>query len=136
MDGSGATVFAKTDIISGQEVFLKYALMRVLPLSALVELSAVCLFVLNLSMTAAQRMPAWFNLSGVTASIPLYYYVTSFPASKRLLIANGLRTLATADHIPRTLTLAEAAAADSVDIDHLIQELRQFFAKRQPRRRG
>ena len=108
----------------------------VLPISAVLELCAVSIFVLDLAMTVAQPMPAWFNLSGVTPNIPLYYFVTSYPGTKRLLIRNGLRALGKTRQVPRTLTLAEAAAADGADIDCLIRELRNFFAERQPRRTG
>src|SRR5438552_16030484 len=67
---------------------------KILPLSALLELAAVCVFVTNLGMTLMQPMPAWFSLSGVTSSVPLYFYVTSFPKTKRLLTDSGLKTLA------------------------------------------
>jgi len=109
---------------------------KILPVSALLELGAACVFVGNLGATLMQPMPAWFSLSGVTASVPLYFYVTSFPKTKRLLVDAGLETLSKAREIPRTLTLAEAAAADGANIDVLIQRLREFFGQRQPRRRG
>jgi hypothetical protein len=82
-----------------------------------------------------QPIPAWFSLSGVTSSVPLYFYVTSFPKTRRLLVDAGLKTLGRAHEIPQTLTLAEAAAADGVSIDLLIQRLQDFFRQRQPRRR-
>jgi hypothetical protein len=46
----------------------------------------------------------------------------------------GLTTLANAREIPHTLTLAEAAAADCADLDLVLGALRDFFAKRRPRR--
>lgn len=36
---------------------------KILPVSALLELAAVCVFVGNLGMTLIQPMPAWFSLS-------------------------------------------------------------------------
>src|ERR1051326_1840300 len=76
-----------------------------------------------------------FSLSGVTSSVPFYFYVTSFPKKRRLLVDAGLETLGRAREIPRTLKLAEAAAADGADIDFLIRRLQDFFRERQPRRR-
>jgi uncharacterized protein involved in response to NO len=109
---------------------------RLLPVSAFIELAAVLLFVINLAMTAAQPMPAWFGPGGVAPNLPLYFYVASFPATRRLLVLAGLATLARVRRVPRTLTLAEAAAADRANLDRLLAELRAFFARRQPRRVG
>jgi uncharacterized protein involved in response to NO len=109
---------------------------RLLPVSAFIELAAVLLFVLNVAMTQAQPMPAWFGPGGVSGNLPLYFYVTSFPRTRRLLVAAGLKTLGRVRRVPRTLTLAEAAAADRADLNQLLDTLRAFFAERQPRRRG
>ncbi len=109
---------------------------RLLPVSAFIELAAVLLFVVNLAMTQAQPMPAWFGPGGVAPSLPLYFYVTSFPATRGLLVATGLVTLGRARRIPHSLTLAEAAPADRADLDRLLAELRGFLAQRQPRRVG
>lgn len=107
-----------------------------LPLSAFLELAAVIAFVINLVATLAEPMPAWFSTSGVSAKLPLYWYVTSFPKTKSLLVHEGLRTLAGRHEIPRSLSLAEAAVADGVNLDHLIVQLNEFFSRRQPRRTG
>ena len=107
---------------------------RVLPVSALLELTAVCLFVLNLGLTIAQRIPAWFGPSGVAPQMTVYFYVASFPKTRRVLQDAGLNTLVSAREIPHTLTLAEAAAADGADLNRVLGALREFFAKRQPRR--
>jgi uncharacterized protein involved in response to NO len=109
---------------------------RVLPVSGVIELTAVCLFVLNMTLTMLQPLLAWFSPEGVQASMPVYFCVASFPKSKRLLIDAGLKTLATSREIPRTLTVAEAVAADGADLDRVMSDLRRFFAERQPRRRG
>ena len=107
---------------------------RILPISAVLELTAVCLFVVNLGLTMAQRIPAWFGPSGIAPQMPVYFYVASFPKAKRILQDAGLTTLASARQIPHTLTLAEAAAADRADLDRVLGALREFFAHRRPRR--
>jgi hypothetical protein len=107
---------------------------RVLPISALLELIAVCLFVLNLGLTMVQRIPAWFGPSGVAPQMTVYFYVASFPGTRRVLQDAGITTLVSAHDIPHTLTLAEAAAADGADLNRVLGALREFFAKRRPRR--
>lgn len=107
-----------------------------LPVSAYLELAAVLLFVLNLALTLAQRPPAWFRLESVNGDLPLYWCVASYPATRHLLRQSGLTTLGRVRDIPRTLTLAEAAAADGANLEELARRLRAFFTARQPRRRG
>jgi hypothetical protein len=109
---------------------------RVLPVSALLELAAVVIFVANLAMTLRQPLPAWFTPQSITPDLPLYFYVTSFPETRRLLIRAGLKTLDWARQVPRSLSLVEAATADGADLSKLLAELRAFFEKRQPRRPG
>lgn len=109
---------------------------KLLPVSAFIELSAVLLFALNLALTLARPMPAWFAEASLRADLPLYFYVTSFPKTRRLLENAGLETLARVRDLPKSLTLEEAAVADGASIDHLLAELRRFFAKRQPKRLG
>jgi hypothetical protein len=107
---------------------------KILPISATLELTAILLFVVNLGLTMVQPMPAWFNASGVSPEMPVYFYVTGFPKTRKLLTKAGLKTLGSVKDIPPTLTLAEAAAADRADLTQLLAELRAFFACRQPRR--
>lgn len=107
---------------------------RMLPVSAFIELAAVFLFVLNLAFTLIQPMPAWFSPAGVSARMPVYFYVTSFPKTRRVLINSGLTTLERIREVPRTLTLDQAAEADGADVERLLAGLREFFARRQPRR--
>jgi uncharacterized protein involved in response to NO len=109
---------------------------EVLPVSGLLELTAVVVFVVNLALTMLEPLPAWFGDSGIAGSMPVYFYVAGFPKSRRVLVDAGLRTLEKARKIPRTLTLAEAAAADGADLSRVLAALRTFFAKRQPRRLG
>lgn len=109
---------------------------KLLPVSAIFELTAVCVFVLNLAWTMAQPVPAWFGPSGVAPQITVYFCVASFPGTKRVLTAAGLRTLAHAKEIPFSLTLSEAAVADGADLKEILAALRAFFARRQPRRRS
>lgn len=107
-----------------------------LPVSAYLELAAVLLFVLNLALTLAQRPPAWFRLESINGDLPLYWCVTSYPRTRPLLRRAGLATLGRVRKVPRTLTLAEAAAADGADAEALAGLLRAYFTARQPRRRG
>lgn len=109
---------------------------KVLPVSAIFELTAVCVFVLNLGWTMAQPVPAWFGPSGVAPQMTVYFCVASFPGTKRVLTDAGLKTLAHAKEIPFSLTLSEAAAADGADLERILAALRSFFARRQPRRRA
>ncbi len=105
-----------------------------LPVSAYIELSAVLVFALNLALTLAHPMPAWFVESSVSADLPLYFYVTGFPKTRPLLIQAGLKTLARVRRVPHSLTLEEAALSDGVDVNVLIEALRRFFNNRKPRR--
>ena len=108
---------------------------KVLPVSGFIELTAVCTFVLNLGWTMMQAVPAWFGPSGVAPRMTVYFYVSSFPKTRQLLIESGLQTLAHVSDIPYSLTLSEAAAADGADLEKALAALRAFFARRQPRRR-
>jgi hypothetical protein len=103
---------------------------KVLPVSAVIELTAVLLFALNIGRTLATPMPAWFLRQQVKDTMPLYWYVTSYPATRRLLIEAGVRTLATAREVPRSLTLREAAEAEGLDSRELVERLADFFDAR------
>jgi len=107
---------------------------KLLPVSAFIELGAVLLFALNLALTLAHPMPAWFVESSVRADLPLYFYITSFPKTRPLLVRAGLKTLAETRRVPHSLTLGEAAESDGVEPEVLLDVLRQFFAGRKPRR--
>ncbi len=111
-------------------------LWSVLPLSAFLELAAVIAFVINLAATLAQPMPAWFSASGVSPELPLYWYVTSFPKTRQILVEAGLKTLAGRHTVPRSLSLADAVTADGADLNALLIRLNEFFSQRQPRRTG
>ena len=105
-----------------------------LPLSALLELGAVLVFVANMAGTLLQPVPAWFGPGGVTDRLPVYWYVSSYPKTRRILIEAGMKTLAHTKDVPRSLTLAEAAAADSIDVSAVVSALNAFFQGRQPHR--
>lgn len=107
-----------------------------LPVSAYLEFSGVIAFVVNVAATLAQPLPAWFAAQGISDRLPLYWYVTSFPKTRSVLIQAGLKTLSIAKKAPYSLSLAEAAAADHADLNHLVSELNAFFKERQPRRVG
>ena len=109
---------------------------KVLPVSAFLELAAVCIFVFNLGWTMTQRVPAWFGPGVINPRTNVYFCVASFPKSKQVLVDSGLKTIATVSDIPRSLTLEEAAAADHADLNKILAALRAFFAERQPRRRN
>lgn len=111
-------------------------LWSILPVSAFLELAAVIAFVVNMAMTLTQPLPAWFSEGGINPQLPLYWYVTSFPKTRRVLIEAGLRTLAGRRDVPRSLTLEDAAAADGADLNRLFADLNEFFRRRQPRRTG
>ncbi len=105
-----------------------------LPVSAVLELLAVTIFVVNMAMTLKQAPPTWFLPERATAEVPVYFYINSYPATRRVLIGSGLKTLEQVRQVPRSLTLAEAAAADGADLAAVLSDLRAFFASRQPRR--
>ena len=107
---------------------------KLLPFSAFLELAAVLMFVANLGMSLFGPMLAWFGPEGVKPTMTLYWSVYSFPGTRRILIDAGLKTLAGAREIPRTLTLAEAAKADGVPLDGILEDLRDYFSRHQPRR--
>lgn len=109
---------------------------NLLPVSAYLEFAGVLAFVINMAATMLQPLPAWFAAQGINDRLPLYWYVTSFPKTKPVLIQAGLKTLSIAKKAPYSLSLAEAAAADHADLNHLMTELNAFFNKRQPRRVG
>jgi uncharacterized protein involved in response to NO len=109
---------------------------NLLPVSAYLEFAGVLAFVVNMVATLAQPLPAWFAAQGISDQLPLYWYVTSFPKTRSVLIQAGLKTLSIAKTAPYSLSLAEAAAADHADLNHLVTELNAFFKKRQPRRVG
>ncbi|HZT73298.1 MAG TPA: hypothetical protein VE996_06590 [Terriglobales bacterium] len=109
---------------------------RFLPVSAFLELAGVLAFVVNIALTAAQAPRAWFRPETMGVNVPLYWYVTSYPGTRRLLIAEGMGTLAKVRDVPRSLTLAEAAAADGLDAEAVLARLHDFFRQRQPRRAG
>lgn len=102
-----------------------------LPISAYIELLAILLFVLNLAGTMLRRAPVWFRLETITAATPLYWYTSSYPRTRAVLVQAGLSTLGRTKDVPRTLTLEEAAAADQVESEQLVQALRSFFRTKQ-----
>ena len=111
------------------------AVWSILPFSAFIELSAVLVFAANMALTLRQSPPAWLEPDSVSAELPLYWFVTSFPRTRSLLIGAGLRTLAQVKYPPRSLSLRDAAAADRVQVERPLQALNEFFSRRQPRLR-
>jgi hypothetical protein len=105
----------------------------VLPLSSFLELTAVLLFAYNLAMSLATPVPAWFGRKQVNDRMTIYWLISSYPATRSLLIENGLRTLAGKQGVPKSLSLREAAAADGVPAETLVNKLGDFFEARLPR---
>ncbi len=108
----------------------------VLPISAFFELSGVLLFVVNMALTLKQPLLAWLEPDGVTANLPVYWYVTSFPKTRSILQRAGLKTLTQVRKVPYSLRLEEAVEADGADLGKVLRNLRDFFKERQPRRVG
>ncbi len=106
---------------------------KTLPVSAFTELTAVLLFTLNLAMSLATPIPAWFGRKHVNDRMTVYWLVSSYPATRKILIENGLRTLARVEAVPKTLSLREAADADGVPPAILTEKLGDFFDSRLPR---
>lgn len=104
-----------------------------LPVSGVLELTAVILFGLNMALTVRAPVPAWLDPGDVHARLPLHWTVTMYPETRKILVGAGLKTLGRIEKPPRTLTLEEAATADRADAAALVEALRQFFAARQPR---
>lgn len=104
-----------------------------LPVSAVLELGAVLLFAVNIGVTLALPMPVWIERHLINEKLNLYWCVTAYPATRRLLERAGLFMPGRAALIPRTLTLGEAAAAQGVDSRALVAALREYFERRVPR---
>ena len=102
---------------------------KVLPVSAIIELTAVLAFALNLGVTLARPFPAWIALDGITAELPLYWYVSAYPRTRRIMERGGLHTLARVGRVPQSLTLRAAAEADRADLDRLLADLRAYFRR-------
>ena len=107
-----------------------YSAWKALPVSAMLELAAVLLFGVNLALSLATPVPAWFGRKHVTGRMTVYWLISSYPATRRILIENGLGTLGTTGSVPRSLSLREAAEADMVSLDLLIEKLGDFFESR------
>jgi hypothetical protein len=92
-------------------------------------LTAVLAFALNIGVTLAKPFPAWIALDGVTADLPLYWYISAYPRTRRIMERAGLATLARVRRVPQSLTLRAAAAADRADVDRIVAELRVYFQR-------
>ena len=101
-----------------------------LPPSAFAELTAVLLFGCNIAMSLATPVPSWFGRRQVHERMSVYWLVSSYPGTRRLLARNGLATLDRARSVPKSLSLREAAEADGVSADALVEKLGDFFDAR------
>ena len=109
---------------------------RILPISALLEMTAVVIFVVNLGMTIKHPIPVWLDPDEIDTALPLYWYVTCFPKTRPVLIQTGLKTLEQVQDPPRSLSLAQAAEADGADVEPILARLRTLFSQLQPKRPG
>jgi hypothetical protein len=103
---------------------------ELLPVSAVIELTAVLLFAVNIGATLASRMPVWVNRNQIKDSMSLYWFVTAYPGTRRVLIDNGLRTLAEVDRVPMSLTLREAAEADGANPERVLAAVTSYLESR------
>jgi len=63
----------------------------------------------------------------------VYWLISSYPATRKILVDNGLVTLGGAVRVPKSLSLREAAQADDVPPEIQIEKLGDFFESRMPR---
>ena len=103
---------------------------KVLPVSAFAELAAILLFGCNIAMSLATPIPSWFGRKQVNDRMSVYWLISAYPATRRLLVESGLATLALAETVPKSLTLREAAQADGIQPEILIETLGAFFESR------
>ena len=101
-----------------------------LPASAVAELTALFLFAVNLAWTLLSPPPAWVLRQSIHDGMKLYWFVSSYPGTRALLIREGLATLGRVDAIPKTLSLREAAEADGVDPKYLVGVLADYLEAR------
>src|SRR5262249_22106956 len=87
---------------------------KALTVSAFAELTAVLLCGCSLAMSLATPIPSWFGRKHVNDRMSVYWLVSSYPATRRILVEHGLITLAAAEAVPKSLSLREAAQADGV----------------------
>jgi hypothetical protein len=103
---------------------------RLLPVSAFIELSAVLLFAYNMLRSMATPIPAWFAREQVKETMPVYWYLASYPACRSVLVRAGLTTLAGNRLPPKDVTLRQAADAHGVDCGEVMDALGRFFEGR------
>ena len=103
---------------------------KVLPISGFAVLAAILLFGFNIAMSLATPIPSWFGRAQVNDRMNVYWLISSYPATRRLLVESGLVTLALADAVPKSLSLREAAEADGVQPAVLVEKLGVFFESR------
>ena len=74
--------------------------------------------------------PAWILRQSIHPGMKLYWFVTSYPGTRPLLIRQGLVTLERVTFVPKTLSLREAAEADGLDAGHLVGVLGDYLEAR------
>jgi uncharacterized protein involved in response to NO len=103
---------------------------KLLPVSAFAEFAAVLLFGTNLAMSLAAPVPSWFGRKHVNDRMSVYWLTASYPETRNIMVEHGLSTLARVDAPPKSLTVREAAEADGVAAERIVQALGDFFDSR------
>ena len=101
-----------------------------LPVSAFIELSAVLLFAHNMLRSMATPIPAWFGREQIRETMPLYWYLASYPACRPTLIRAGLTSLSDGKLPNQYLTLRQAAERHGVNCAAVVASLGEFFESR------
>jgi uncharacterized protein involved in response to NO len=101
-----------------------------LPASAVAELTALFLFAVNLAWTLLSPPPAWVLRQSIHDGMKLYWFVSSYPGTRAMLIREGIATLGRVASVPQTLSLREAAEADGVNPKRLVGVLADYLEAR------
>jgi hypothetical protein len=101
-----------------------------LPVSAFIELAAVLMFAYNMLRSMATPIPAWFGREQVKETMPVYWYLASYPACRPVLVRAGLTGLAAPGMPPKDVTLARVAEAHGIDCAAVMEALGSFFERR------
>ena len=67
---------------------------QILPVSAILELSAVLVFAYNIGRTLASPVPTWIDERTINEDLAVYWCVASYPETRRLLERAGMKRFA------------------------------------------
>jgi len=88
------------------------------------------MFAYNMLRTMATPIPAWFGRKQVKETMPVSWYLASYPACRPVLVRAGLTGLAGGGMPSKDVTLRKAADAHGVDCAELIDALGSVFEAR------